>query len=40
MQNTTPEIKYSLETTNSRIEEAEKWINDVEDRLEDITDAE
>lgn len=24
MQNTTPEIKYSLETTNSRIEEAEK----------------
>ena len=40
MQNTIPEIKNSLEATNSRIQEAEKWMSEVEDRLAEIIDAE
>ena len=40
MQNTISEIKNSLETANSRIQEAEKQISEVEDRLVEITDAE
>ena len=40
MQNTITEIKNSLETTNSRIQEAEEWISKREDRLVEITDAE
>ena len=40
MQNTIKEIKNLLEATNSRIQEAEEWINEVEDRLVEITDAE
>ena len=38
MQNTITEIKNSLETANSRIQEAEEWISKVEDRLIDIMD--
>ena len=33
MQNTITKIKNSLEATNSRIQEAEKQINGVENRL-------
>ena len=40
MQNTITEIKKSPEATNSRIQEAEEWISEVEDRLVEITDAE
>ena len=40
MQNTITEIKNSLEAANSRIQEAEEWISEVEDRLVEITDAE
>ena len=40
MQNTIIEIKKSLESTNSRIHEAEEQISEVEDRLVEITDAE
>ena len=39
MQNTITEIN-SLEAANSRIQEAEEWISEVEDRLVEITDAE
>ena len=40
MQNTTIEIKSSLVAANSRMQEAEEWISEVEDRLVEITDAE
>ena len=40
MQNTITEIKNSLEATNSRIQEAEEPISEVEGRLVEITDAE
>ena len=40
MQNTTTEIKNSRGAANSRIQEAEEWINEVEDRLVEITDVE
>ena len=40
MQNTITEIKNSLEATESRIQEAEELISQVEDRLVEITDAE
>uniref|UniRef100_A0A8W4FJB2 LINE-1 retrotransposable element ORF1 protein n=1 Tax=Sus scrofa TaxID=9823 RepID=A0A8W4FJB2_PIG len=40
MQNTITEIKNSLEATNSRIQEAEEQISEVEDRLVEITNAE
>ena len=40
MQNTITEIKNSLEATNSRIQEAEEWISEMEDRLVEIMDAE
>ena len=39
MQNIT-EIKNSLEATNSRIQEAEEQISEVEDRLVEMADAE
>ena len=34
------EIKNSLEATNSKIQEAEEQISEVEDRLVEITDVE
>ena len=40
MKNTITKIKNSLKATNSRIQEAEEWISEVEDRLVEITDAE
>ena len=40
MQNTVTEIKNSLEAANNRIQEAEEWISQVEDRWVEITDAE
>ena len=40
VQNLITEIKISLERTNSRLQEAEGWINVAEDRLVEITDAE
>ena len=40
MQSIITEIKHSLEAANSRIQEAEEWISEVEDRLVEITDAE
>ena len=40
MQNTITEIKNSLEATNSRIQEAEAGISEVEDRLVEISDVE
>ena len=40
MQNTVTRIKYSLEGTNSRTQEAEERISEVEDRLGEITDVE
>ena len=40
MQNTITEIKNSLESTNSRTQEAEEGISEVEDRLVGITDVE
>ena len=40
MQNTTTEIKNSLEAANSRIQEAEEPISEVEDTLVEITDTE
>ena len=40
MQNTITEIKNSLEASNSRIQEAEEQISEVEDRWVEITDAE
>ena len=38
--NTTNEIKNSLEAINSRITEAEKRISDLEDKIVEITTAE
>ena len=38
--NTTNEIKNSLEGINSRITEAEEWISDLEDEVVEITTAE
>ena len=35
--NTITEIKNTLEWTNSRISEAEKWISELEDKMEEIT---
>ena len=40
MQNTITEIKHSPEAANSRIQEAEEQISEVEDKLVEITDAE
>ena len=40
MQNKITEIKNSSEAANSRIQEAEEQISEVEDRLVEITDAE
>ena len=40
MQNTITEIKNSLEVANSKIQEAEEWVSEVEDGLVGITDAE
>ena len=40
MQNTITEIKSSPEAANSRIQEAEEWISEEEDRLVEIMDAE
>ena len=40
MNNTTNEIKNSLEGNNSRITEAEEWISDLEDKILEITTAE
>ena len=40
MQNTITETKNSLEAANSRIQEAEEWISEVEDRLVEIMDVE
>ena len=40
MKNILTEIKNYLDTTNSRIQEAEGKISEVEDRLVDITEAE
>ena len=40
MQNTTTEIKNSLEAAKSRIQVKEEQISKVEDRLVEITDAE
>ena len=37
MNNTTNESKNSLEGINSRITEAEEWINDLEDTILEIT---
>ena len=40
MQNTITEIKNSLEAANSRRQEAQQPISEVEDRFVEITDAE
>ena len=40
MNNTITEMKNSLEGNNSRITEAEEWINDLEDKIVEITTAE
>ena len=40
MNNTTNEIKNSLEVMNSRITEAEERISDLEDKIVEITTAE
>ena len=40
MNNTINGIKNSLEGNNSRITEAEEWINDLEDKIVEITTAE
>ena len=37
MNNTSTEIKNTLEGTNSRITEAEEWISELEDRILEIT---
>ena len=34
------EIKNTLEGTNSRISEAEEWINELENRMLEVTEAE
>ena len=38
--NTITEIKNTLEGMNSRISEAEEWINDLEDEMVEITSEE
>ena len=38
--NTINKIKISLEGINSRITEAEEWINDLEDKIVEITTTE
>ena len=40
MNNTTTEIKNTLEGINSRITEAEEWISDLEDKVVEITTTE
>ena len=40
MNNTTTEMKTTLEGINSRITEAEEWISDLEDRMVEFTVAE
>ena len=40
MNNTITEIKNTLEGTNSRITEAEEWINELENRMLEVTEAE
>ena len=40
MNNTTNEMKNSLEGINSRITEAEEWVSDLEDKMVEITTAE
>ena len=40
MINTITEMKNTLEGINSRITEAEEWINDLKDRMVEITAAE
>ena len=40
MNNTINEMKNSLEWINSRITEAEEWINDLEDKILEITTTE
>ena len=40
MNKTLTEMKNTLEGINSRITEAEKWINDLEDRMVEFTAAE
>ena len=40
MNNTVNEIKNSLEGINSRKNEAEEWISDLEDKIVEITTAE
>ena len=37
MNNTISEIKNTLEAINSRITEAEEWINELEDKMVEIT---
>ena len=39
MRNTVTDTKNSLEGTSIRIQEAEEWISEVEDKLVEITDA-
>ena len=39
MKNTINEIIYPLEGINSRITEAEEWINDLDDKIVEITTA-
>ena len=38
--NTITEIKYILQRTNSRLSEAEEWINELEVRMVEMTEAE
>ena len=40
MSNTITELKTTLEGINSRITETEEWINDLEDRMVEISAAE
>ena len=40
MKNTITEMKNTLEGINSRITEIEEWINDLEDRMVELTAAE
>ena len=40
MNNKINEIKNSLEGNNSRITEAEEWMNDLEDKIVEITTTE
>ena len=40
MNKTINEIKITLEGINSRIPEAEEWISDLEDKIEEITTTE